>query len=219
MTRLFRLGYTVPEILRRAVRGRIDVDIVVFARYWMPGAVKTRLCPAIHLHCLDMLLERISRLTRCTIVIAYEPDCAYDAFAARYPSALLIAQDGPDLTARLHHILRVRDTRCLMTGSDCPNVPLPYYDEACDAFARGADVVLGPTRDGGSYILGLGPECADWFRDIPWSTDKVAETLRERSAEHGWRLHELPPWYDVDTFADLERLRRDLADEGISFTV
>lgn len=205
----------------------VYVDVIIFARYWKPGTVKTRLCPpltyteaaAIHLHCLDILMQRLSASSDLNTFIAYEPVDAHEAFEVRFPAAQLLPQQGADLTARLRQILSTRRTRCLMTGSDCPSVPLAYYAEAISAFAEGADVVLGPTRDGGSYILGLGPNCADWFLDIPWSTEQVAHALRVRAHEHGWRLHELPQWYDVDTMADLKRLKDDLALEGITFPV
>ena len=200
-------------------------DIIIFARYWAPGTVKTRLSPpltpeqaaAVHLRCLDILLQRLAALSHLAKVIAYEPDDAREAFTARYPAALLLPQQGAELTTRLCNALAARNRCCLMTGSDCPSVPLAYYDEAAAALVDGADVVLGQAEDGGSYILGLGPDHAGWFHDIPWSTDQVAAALRLRAREHHWRLHELPPWYDVDTLPALDRLSTDLAQEGIPF--
>ena len=180
--------------------------------------MKTRLCPPltptqaarVSQYCLDYLVNTLSADARLTLGIAFEPLASRAAFAARYPRAVLLPQHGGDLTAKLRHLLANRDTPCLITGSDCPNVPPAYYTRAALALEQGAAVVLGPTRDGGSYLLGLEPAYAGWFDHIPWSTAEVSAALRRRASEYGWPLHELPPWYDIDTPADLARLCADL---------
>jgi len=198
------------------------MDVLVFARHWAPGAVKTRLCPplttpqatAVYLACLDTLLSRLGAHPALAVTIAYEPEPARPAFAARYPQVELTPQRGDELGEKLRRLVGSRVTPCLITGSDCPTVPLAYYAQAIAAFCQGADVVLGPTEDGGSYLLGARPACADWFTDIPWSTAHVAAALRARAAEQGWQLVELPPWYDVDTIQDVLRFVADLPPAG-----
>jgi len=75
-----------------------------------------------------------------------------------------------------------------------------------------ADAVIGPARDGGYYLVGMRPGCDALLRDIPWSTTEVAAATRRRAAAQGYRIAELPEWYDVD---DRESLARALADAGI----
>lgn len=190
------------------------MDLIIFARYWEPGHVKTRLCPpltpeqaaAISRHCLDILLRKVMTIPYLTAIIAFEPRATRAEFAARYPRAKLLCQQGDDLTAKLLHLLARRDAPCLITGSDCPTVPPAYYQQAAEALDHDAEVILGSTRDGGSYLLGVRPACREWFRDIPWSTPAVSAALRRRAREHRWRLHELPRWYDIDTIEDLAEL-------------
>ena len=63
--------------------------------------------------------------------------------------------------------------------------------------------MLGPSTDGGYYLLGLKARHRRMFEEITWSTDRVAEQTLARAAEIGLDVHLLPAWYDVD---DVESL-------------
>ncbi len=84
-----------------------------------------------------------------------------------------------------------------------------------DLLTRGeADVVIGPSDDGGYYLIGVRAAQPQLFLDMPWSTSAVlSETLR-RADVAGLATACLPTWFDVDTGADLERLRSSLAQLG-----
>jgi rSAM/selenodomain-associated transferase 1 len=96
-------------------------------------------------------------------------------------------------------------------GADTPTLPASILREGFVALARGAaDVTLGPSEDGGYYFLAARALHPTLFREMEWSTDRVAaETLR-RSAAAGLRVHLLPRWYDVDDAASLDRLQTHL---------
>ena len=99
--------------------------------------------------------------------------------------------------------------RVVLIGSDNPTLTAEPIEQACAAL-DGCDVSLGPTADGGYYLMGLAAPHAGLFANISWSTARVyAETL-SRAAELNLRVHEVAPWYDVDTPQDLERLCREL---------
>src|SRR2546426_462465 len=73
------------------------------------------------------------------------------------------------------------------------------------------DVVLGPTEDGGYYLIGLRTVYRELFEAMAWSTSRVfPETIRRADAK-GLRVACLPAWYDIDTSDDLARLRMALA--------
>jgi glycosyltransferase A (GT-A) superfamily protein (DUF2064 family) len=72
---------------------------------------------------------------------------------------------------------------------------------------QGHDVVLGPAEDGGYYLIGLKWRQPRLFEAIAWSTGRVLAQTLERADSFGLRVHLLPPWYDIDTAADLARLR------------
>ncbi|HLF47828.1 MAG TPA: TIGR04282 family arsenosugar biosynthesis glycosyltransferase [Methylomirabilota bacterium] len=96
--------------------------------------------------------------------------------------------------------------------SDTPTLPTEHLAEAVARLRRGdADLVLGPSEDGGYYLIGLRAPHPELFDGIRWSTPEVMpETLR-RAEEKGLRVALLPTWYDVDTPTDLARLRAALA--------
>jgi hypothetical protein len=70
--------------------------------------------------------------------------------------------------------------------------------------------VLGPSSDGGYYLLGLKAAHGRMFQDIAWSTERVAEQTRARASEIGLEVDVLPLWYDVDNVEDLRRLHAQL---------
>ena len=92
-------------------------------------------------------------------------------------------------------------------------------DEAAASAARtrsgptapGARAVMGPAEDGGYYLLGVKSAEAHLLKDIPWSTAEVAARTRERAAEIGLTLTELPEWYDVDDQSALALLIEHLS--------
>jgi hypothetical protein len=70
--------------------------------------------------------------------------------------------------------------------------------------------VLGPSSDGGYYLLGLKAAHRHMFENIAWSTERVAEQTLERAREIKLEVHRLPVWYDVDDIDGLRRLHAEL---------
>jgi rSAM/selenodomain-associated transferase 1 len=100
-------------------------------------------------------------------------------------------------------------------NSDSPTLPCRYLIEAVAALSRpGERIVLGPSEDGGYYLLGMKRAHRGLFRDIDWSTANVCGQTCDRAAELGLEIVRLDPWYDVDDAATLERLRLDLAERA-----
>jgi glycosyltransferase A (GT-A) superfamily protein (DUF2064 family) len=93
---------------------------------------------------------------------------------------------------------------CLL-NSDSPTLPVAYLVAAATALAVPGDrVVLGPSTDGGYYLIGLKQPHQRLFEDIDWSTERVAAQTLARANQLGLEVHQLPSWYDVD---DAEALR------------
>jgi rSAM/selenodomain-associated transferase 2/rSAM/selenodomain-associated transferase 1 len=107
--------------------------------------------------------------------------------------------------------------RCVVIGSDCPDVDGSMLRRALTAL-DGAPVVLGPADDGGYWLIGARRDAADrvgalFAAGIPWSTPQVADATRRRAARAGLAVAIGPRTYDVDTADDLARWRRSLAAE------
>jgi rSAM/selenodomain-associated transferase 1 len=188
------------------------------------GQVKTRLCPP--LSATDaaelsrcFLLDKVAQViqvTRAEPVVAYAPDDATAVFEALAPGFRLLPQRRGDLSARLLSVLdRLFADGCdaaIMIDSDTPTLPVGLLESAVTLVGSGEhDLVLGPSEDGGYYLIGLRRLHPELFEDMPWSTPAVFEETLRRAGALGLRTAQLPPWYDVDTAVDLVRLTAELA--------
>ncbi|HZP38067.1 MAG TPA: TIGR04282 family arsenosugar biosynthesis glycosyltransferase [Methylomirabilota bacterium] len=205
---------------------RIDqpVGLAVMAKAPRPGAVKTRLCPPLRppeaaelARCFLLdAVDRVRAVAGARPVIGYSPPEARSEFEQIAPGFALLAQEGPDLGARqsrlLAEVLALGHAAALVMGTDVPTLPCECLDEAVSlVMAPDVDLVLGPTEDGGYYLVGLRTPCPALFENMPWSTSTVLTRTLERAQRLGLRAACLPAWFDVDTTADLERLAADLA--------
>lgn len=89
----------------------------------------------------------------------------------------------------------------LAVGADCPRLDAALLGEAVEAIAEGG-MVLGPTVDGGYYLVGGRVPLPDIFSAMPWSTERLLEETRARLAAAGVEWRELRTLRDVDTAAD-----------------
>jgi glycosyltransferase A (GT-A) superfamily protein (DUF2064 family) len=99
-------------------------------------------------------------------------------------------------------------TGVLLTGSDLPTLPAEVFQQALALLnSPETDVVLGPSEDGGYYLIGLRTLYPAVFDDMIWSTPQVFADTVHRAERLGLSVAVLPRWYDIDTPADLIRLR------------
>lgn len=97
----------------------------------------------------------------------------------------------------------------VLIGSDSPTLPQALVERSCAALDA-HDVSIGPSLDGGYYLLGLRAPHLGLFDSIDWSTPRVFGQTLGRAHALGLRVHTLPAWYDVDQPADVDRLREHL---------
>ena len=106
-------------------------------------------------------------------------------------------------------------SRVVLIGSDDPTLPAELIEEACAALDT-HEVSIGPSTDGGYYLIGLREPHLSVFDAIEWSTSRVYRQTVAQANRCGLRVRSLPEWYDVDEPADLERLQRELAASAAS---
>lgn len=194
----------------------------MFAKFWEPGQVKTRLASAIgpvpaarlYFSFLRALLRRFDSAADRR-VLAYAPsDRRVDFQELAGERWQLEPQASGNLGSRmqrhLEQAIQNGAQRSILIGSDSPTLPLSIIETAFDALAQ-ADVVLGPTPDGGYYLVGIRGDLPPIFAGVEWSTPRVWEQTIGRLEQARCPFHVLPPWYDVDTPEDLECLRRELS--------
>ncbi|MFP4674026.1 MAG: TIGR04282 family arsenosugar biosynthesis glycosyltransferase [Opitutales bacterium] len=94
-------------------------------------------------------------------------------------------------------------------GGDCPYLHTTHFEHTAQALADGADVVFGPSMDGGYYLVGLQQARPELFRNIPWSSSGTLAASLERAADLGLRTVQLERLEDVDDQDSLERAVRN----------
>jgi rSAM/selenodomain-associated transferase 1 len=201
--------------------------LVLFAKAPVAGGVKTRLAKERGEHdavilaagflldtaavCAQWKAQKIAvdQNRRVAIYGAPDVDDPILAEAARRAGARLEVQRGNDLGQRLRHAFEAeyeRGARAVAAvGADSPTLPVHLLDEAFRALIW-ERVVLGPTFDGGYWLVGAQRPAPDLFSDVPWSTPAVLPHTVNKLRASGVEPHLLPFWYDVDQAADLERL-------------
>jgi rSAM/selenodomain-associated transferase 1 len=152
---------------------------------------------------------------------AYGPPGSTDFFRRILPASIaLIEAWMPNFGECLFHtigeILARGHRSAVVLNSDSPTLPTALLVETAEVLARPGDrAVLGPSTDGGYYLLGLKHAHARMFEDIAWSTERVAEQTLARAREIGLDIHRLPAWYDVDDVDALRRLDAELCSEDM----
>src|SRR5580692_68438 len=149
---------------------------------------------------------------------AYGPPGSEDFFRRTLPRGIGMIEAwrqnfGDCLLHTIEEIFARGHASAVVLNSDSPTLPTAFLVETAAALARPGDrAVLGPSSDGGYYLLGLKTAHRHMFENIAWSTDHVAKQTLERAREIGLDVHRLPVWYDVDDVEGLRRLRAELAD-------
>jgi hypothetical protein len=202
----------------------LTTPIIVFAKAPRPGAVKTRLIPALGAAGAARLHERLVERTLGTAAAAaIGPlelcgDPASDAFLAARAAAhgaALTGQGTGDLGLRMHRAFErvlANAPAALAVGCDCPTLTAHHLREASAALAAGHDAVLGPAEDGGYVLIGLARVHVSLFEHIRWGGPDVLADTRARFGALGWRCRELDTLWDIDRPEDLARLRNGIPD-------
>jgi len=207
--------------------------IAVMAKASHAGRAKTRLCPPLSFEeaaafntafLKDIADNLIAASAEASVAgsMAYGPPGSEAFFRAHMPASIALHEVWyPNFGTCLMDALRRQfasghGAACVL-NSDSPTLPVWLLVEMAGALAKSGDrAVLGPSADGGYYLLALKTMHARLFEDIAWSTDAVAAQTLDRAAEIGLPVHILPEWYDVDDCAAIRMLMGELL-EGRPF--
>jgi len=200
--------------------------LAVMAKAPRAGKVKTRLAPPLtlqqtaelNIQFLRDTSENLATITGGAGLISYTPVGEEALFDGVLPEAFaLLPQRGDGFGERLlaaaEDILAIGYGAVCLIDSDSPTVPGEAYAQAVEALRRPGDrVVLGPSNDGGYYLIGMKKAHRTPFERITWSTASVLDETLERCREAGLEVVLLPTWYDVDDAATLDILKAELLD-------
>lgn len=211
---------------------RPSSGVAVFAKYPEPGKVKTRLAKTVGAdvaaaiyeqllgHFIEHTLTKLS-VTDFAVTWFCEPAVPLEKYAelfafTGFPVDLQVGSDlGARLSQALAHLLKTHE-RAFVVGTDCIDLSPEIFQKGALALET-SDLAVGPTGDGGYYLLGLKQTADALFDGIPWSTSQVLPlTLASADALH-WKTQLLTPLRDVDDGKDWEAIgwRCDEENEAI----
>jgi rSAM/selenodomain-associated transferase 1 len=195
--------------------------LAIMAKAPLPGTVKTRLVPpltaeqAAELYRALLLdqFEHLRQVSGAEHYVFYAPADAEnilrDLGGADYAYR---AQSGADLGARMAQVFadlwRLGHRNVVLIGSDLPALPLAILREAFTRLSTAENrVVIGPSRDGGYYLIGMNQATPEIFANMTWSYDRVLADTTARLDGLGVSYSKLPTWFDLDVAEDFQRLR------------
>ncbi|HEV7513752.1 MAG TPA: TIGR04282 family arsenosugar biosynthesis glycosyltransferase [Candidatus Acidoferrum sp.] len=195
--------------------------LVIMAKAPRLGSVKTRLAKSLS-------LQAAGELYRCfladTIALAQAldgvevaimcPETDVEDLARAAGGAVgVVPQIGNGLAAGLTsvfaHFAGTGQSHIVAFNSDSPHLPVAVLESAFNALAK-YDVVIGPTEDGGYYLVGATASHPGLFTGDVMGTTSAFETLLARAREKRLSVHLTEPFYDIDEAADLGRLAAEL---------
>jgi rSAM/selenodomain-associated transferase 1 len=190
--------------------------LAVFAKRPIPGRVKTRLtsrwtseqAAEFYWAMVQDIWHRVSEIGRIEPMLFVDEYC--DEFTDLAAGSRIELQTNGDLGARMHACLQqlTKDqlTSSLIIGTDSPSVPVEYLETAFSLLEASNDAVLGPTEDGGYYLVGCRQAHPDMFKGVSWSTESTFAGTRDAFNACGLHTRLASVWWDVDTPDDVERL-------------
>ncbi len=188
--------------------------IQLFAREPVAGRVKTRLYPAIgearalalHRNMLNHVAASVKRSKLAEMELWVSSNPSHEVFLTICNKKDIYLQSGSDLGIRMANAVRQGlgfADAVILIGADCPSIDENYLKSACQALDEGADVVLGPARDGGYVLLGLRKFVPEIFNEMPWGSSEVLSLTLEKLEQQGCSCKLLESRWDVDTAEDL----------------
>lgn len=190
--------------------------LIVVVKNPVPGRVKTRLqsrytpqqAARLYIAFVKDTLDKVRRLHIDKRIIAFDPPNEEQAVRKVCDNDFeYVPQVQDDLGQRMYQALLQQlqsgAQRVILIGTDIPSLPATYITQAFELL-KSKDVVIGPSTDGGYYLVGISRPCPEIFENINWSTFSVLSETTESLRRHNYSLGLVPPWFDVDTPEELD---------------
>ena len=197
-----------------------DNAVILFARDPILGQVKTRLRPSfddetilkLYICFVEDSLEKIQQVDNVKCFVGISPDNHSGFFEGIESLGMnLFTQRGKDLGDKMRQAFVDRFSegykKVVIIGSDSPSLPVSYINKA---LASEKDLVLGPSTDGGYYLIAMSGTLSEVFSGVAWGTENVLDETLKKIKGTSISFELLPIWYDVDSPDDLKFLKTHL---------
>ncbi|NOZ61366.1 MAG: glycosyltransferase [Calditrichaeota bacterium] len=201
--------------------------LLIFVKAPQSGKVKTRLNPPLREEqilklyrvMVEELVDQFRNVDFCQVKIFCAPPSAVGQFRDWLGNDMAYyAQQGDDLGEKMHNaikqILKKGFEKVVLIGSDIPTIDLTTIIRAFSVLEN-SDVTLGPSLDGGYYLIGMKKPRKVLFENIIWSTDKVLRQTIARIQQNELSLSQIEVKNDIDTYDDLVQLWKFLKKRNI----
>ena len=187
--------------------------VICFTRVPKPGATKTRLLPVLKpRQCADLhwaFLKDLADTYRevdAHLFVAYTPDADWESLKTVFPHAGFYPQKGHDLGERMYRVIRkileLGYESAVLTGTDLPMMTAAHLESGF-AVLEEKDIAIGPTSDGGYYLIGMKKPCREVFRIEGYGGASVFESTVTAAEDAGLSVGLALTCDDVDTPGDL----------------
>jgi len=188
--------------------------LMIFIKNPVAGEVKTRLGASIgSTNALQVYKKLLSHTREIAVQVKCDREIWYSSMIDRrdsWNSDLFEKklQQGRNLGVRMsgafQQAFEAGYEKAVIIGSDCPELEPQHIEDAFDAL-RSEDAVIGPSEDGGYYLLGMKKYTPEIFSDIEWSTSSVFEETKRHFEQLGLTCKTLEVLNDIDTIEDLKK--------------
>jgi len=198
-----------------------DRVLVIMAKAPRPGTVKTRLAASLSpeavtdFYCclLDDTLALARSLSDVEVAIMCPDSDVNELVQLAGDGTTVVGQKGEGLAAGLtsvfEHFADSHQRRVIAFNSDSPHLPCSVLEDAFETLAA-HDVVVGPTHDGGYYLVGAKGSHPTLFANDGMGTTSALDRLLSRARTFDLSVGFADPFYDVDIADDLNRLAEEL---------
>jgi len=187
--------------------------LIIIAKYPEKGVVKTRIRGLsdeqrveLYTRLLNDTMGKLSLIPGVDTYIAYAPENTKEYFS-RFNVGLIPLSEG-DLGQRMyeafHKTFQKGYKKISLVGADIPDLSKSIIIDSFKQLSD-SDLVYGPARDGGYYLVGMRKLIKDVFNDVPWSSPRTLETSMNNARQAGYSIGLITVLSDIDTFEDAKK--------------
>lgn len=197
-----------------------DTQILIFTKPPLAGKCKSRLIPALgeegaaelQARLLKKIIKDLSDFNLCPFEIWQSEESSYfsDSFREQKINISIYTQQGDTLGERMFNAMQMalqKVSNVIIIGADCVLYSQAYIKKAISYLGSVSSLVIGPATDGGYVLIGASQLFPSVFENINWGTNRVFEQTLLTAQNKGITCHILTELWDIDTPADLDKLR------------
>jgi rSAM/selenodomain-associated transferase 1 len=188
--------------------------LIIIAKYPEKGKVKTRIMVLsddervrIYENMLRNTVDKLCSISGSDTFIAFAPDSASEYFSQFTVKQIPLHEGdlGDRMYAAFEEVFHQGYEKVSLVGADIPDLSAAIIMQSFEILDK-TDLVFGPARDGGYYLVGMSKLIREVFQHVPWSSSKTLEKSLEQARKYGYSSGFVDTLSDVDTSEDIKRL-------------